>query len=170
MDWVGIGGKAAALFKKYRYVLLVLLAGLVLMALPEGKKAEESPASQAVEETQPARPELQDSLAEILSQVDGAGKVRVLLTQSAGEQILYQTDEDLSTAENSSTVRRETVIIQDSGRAESGLIQQVNPPVYQGAIVLCQGADSAAVRLSIVEAVANATGLTSDKITVLKMK
>jgi hypothetical protein len=42
--------------------------------------------------------------------------------------------------------------------------------VYQGAVVLCQGAADAAVRLAVVEAVSKATGLGADKICVLKMK
>lgn len=170
MDWVGICNKIMDYLKKYRYVLMVLLAGLFLMALPDGKKAVEESAIPAAEDIQTVQPELQDSLAEILSQMEGAGKVQVLLTQAAGEQTLYQTDVDQSTSDTTSDLHRETVIITDSARAENGLIQQVNPPIYKGAIVLCQGADRAAIRLSIVEAVANATGLTSDKITVLKMK
>lgn len=166
MDWVSIKSGAMAYIKKYRYVLLVLLAGIFLMALPEGKKDEAAPpAAESV--TQPG---LQESLAEILSQIAGAGKVEVLLTQSAGEQAVYQTDEDIAAGENTSDIRRQTVLVTDSSREEAGLIKQINPPVYRGAIVLCQGADSAAIRLSIVEAVANATGLTTDKITVLKMK
>jgi stage III sporulation protein AG len=64
----------------------------------------------------------------------------------------------------------ETVIITDAQRAQQGLVKQVNPPVYLGAVVVCQGADRASVRLAIVEAVANATGLGADKISVLKMK
>ena len=169
MDWIELRQKAMELFKKYRYVLLVLLAGIFLMLLPEGKTAtketEQTPTIAAEEAPQ----DLQDSLAEILSQIEGAGKVRVLLTQAAGERTVYQTDEDVSAGESTSDIRRETVIISGADRAESGLVQQVNPPVYQGAIVLCQGADSAAIRLAIVEAVANATGLSSDKISVLKM-
>ena len=167
MDWVAISNKAMDYLKKYRYVLLVLLAGIFLLALPE--KSEETETIPAETETA-ERNSLQDSLAEILSQIQGAGKVRVLLTQAAGEQTIYQTDEDISTGESTSDIRRETVIVTDSNRVESGLIRQINPPTYLGAIVLCQGADSASVRLSIVEAVANATGLTTDKITVLKMK
>jgi len=42
--------------------------------------------------------------------------------------------------------------------------------LYRGAVVVCQGGDNASVRLAVVEAVSNATGLTSDRITVLKMK
>ena len=41
---------------------------------------------------------------------------------------------------------------------------------YTGAVIFCQGADSAGVRLQIVEAVSVYTGLSSNKIMVLKMK
>lgn len=170
MDWVSIRDRAWEFLKKYRYVALVLLAGLILMLLPEGGEDRKEEQSQTVElqETQPTC--LQDSLEDILSQIEGAGKVRVLLTEAAGERTVYQTDEDISTNAETSSVRRETVILSGSDRAENGLVQQVNPPTYLGAIVVCQGADRAAIRLAVVEAVANATGLTSDKITVLKMK
>lgn len=168
MDWVAHSSKWLDLIKKYRYVLLVLLAGIFLMALPESDKTQ--PQTEPVSPVAETKPDLQVSLAEILSQIEGAGKVRVLLTQAAGEKTLYQTDEDITAGENSSDIRRDTVIVTDSDRVQSGLIQQVNPPTYLGAIVLCQGADSASIRLSIVEAVANVTGLSTDKITVLKMK
>jgi len=36
--------------------------------------------------------------------------------------------------------------------------------------VVCQGADRAGVRLAVVDAVKSVTGLSSDRITVLKMK
>lgn len=162
MDWVSLKSNGLDGIKKYRYVLLVVLAGIFLMTLPEGRKESEEP-QQTIETTQPV---LQDSLAEILSQIAGAGKVKVLLTEAAGEQTIYQTDEDHS----SSDIRRQTVLVTNSSREETGLVRQINPPTYQGAIILCQGADSAAIRLSIVEAVANATGLSTDKISVLKMK
>lgn len=165
MDWVALCERGMELLKKYRYVLLVLLAGIFLMALPSGGEKKEAAQETIPAETQ-AEPDLQDSLAEILSQIDGAGKVRVLLTQSAGAQTVYQTDEDIS----DSSVQSDTVVISDSDRVQTGLIRQVNPPTYLGAIVLCQGADKAAIRLAIVEAVANATGLSTNKISVLKMK
>ena len=167
MDWIAVSGKIMDYIKKYRYVLLVLAAGIILMALPE-KKAQTSDSPQPAETAQQLG--LQESLEELLSQMEGAGKVRVLLTQARGEQILYQTNEDTDTAENSSQLRVETVILSGSDRGETGLVQQVNPPKYLGAVVLCQGAGNAAVRLSVVEAVMSATGLTSDKITVLIMK
>lgn len=38
-----------------------------------------------------------------------------------------------------------------------------------GAVVVCEGADSAAVKLSIVKAISSYTGFGSDRITILKM-
>ena len=58
----------------------------------------------------------------------------------------------------------------DSDRNETGLVHQINPPVYLGAVVLAQGADNPVVKLSIVEAVSKVTGLGADKISVLKMQ
>lgn len=168
MDWISVSSKWMDYIKKYRYVALVLLAGLVLMALPEGEDAQEN-TIQAKEETV-CQENLEDALSQILSQIEGAGKVKVLLTEAAGEEILYQTDQDISQSEQGRDDRRETVLVTDTQRSQEGLIRQVNPPQYQGAIVLCQGAGSPAVKLSIAEAVSDATGLTFDRITVLKMK
>ena len=114
--------------------------------------------------------ELEERLSALLSQVSGAGNVQVILTMSSGEETLYQANEDVSTQENGMTTKTDTVTVTDAQRNESGLIRQVNPPVYKGAVVVCQGADNAAVRLAIVDAVGKATGLGADKISVLKMK
>lgn len=165
MDWVSMKERGWESLKKYRYVLLAVLAGLFLMVVPEKKKEPEYRVA-AVS----AEPRLQDSLSEILSKISGAGKVEVLLTEAKGEQMLYQMDEDRTVGENNTDIRRKTVLVTDSGRNETGLLRQIDPPTYQGAVVLCQGADNAKIALAIVEAVADATGLSADKITVLKMK
>ena len=79
-------------------------------------------------------------------------------------------DTDHSSGESGSGIRSNTVTITDSERSQSGLVKQVNPPTYLGAVVICQGADDPEVRLSVVNAVSKATGLGANKISVLKMK
>jgi stage III sporulation protein AG len=103
-------------------------------------------------------------LAAILGQISGVGRVEVLLTEAAGADTVYQVD----TRQNQANA--DTVIITDRNREETGLVKQIFPPVYRGAVVVCQGADSAGVRLNVVDAVKSVTGLSSDCITVLKMK
>ena len=109
-------------------------------------------------------------LGDILSQIHGAGKVQVMLTVASGEETHFQTDIKQSNSEQTDSSQSDTVIITDADRNQAGLIKQINPPVYRGAIIVCQGADSASVRLAIVDAVAKVTGLSADRICVLKMK
>lgn len=159
MDWIARGRELAT---KYRYVLLVILLGIGLMLLPTGSK-ETAPESTMVST---AQRNLQEELGELLAHLEGAGKVRVLLTEAEGERTYYQSDEDSRT----DSTKTDTVLITGSDRAQTGLVQRIDPPKYQGAVVLCQGADRASVRLAVVEAVANATGLPSNRISVLKLK
>ena len=169
MDWVAGKQTIFELLKKYRFAIIVLLAGIALMALPYKEEASENPVPASQEINNQDVP-LQEALEEILGKISGAGKVSVLLTQAAGEETLYQTNENVSSDESGNNSRRETVLVSGSGREETGLIRQVKAPTYLGAVIVCQGADNASVRLAVVEAVRSATGLTSDRISVLKMK
>ena len=161
--------KVMNFIKKYRYVILVLLCGLVLMLIPDFSGSETE--TNIVENTiLPEVRSLGSELEEILSYVDGAGTVKVLVTTAQGEEILYQTDSELYTSDKEQSQKSNTVLITGSDKVQSGLISRVDPPRYLGVIVLCQGAGSSAVRLAIVDAVAKATGLGADSISVLKMK
>ncbi len=159
--------KVPPVLRKYKYAVLILLIGVVLVLLPGGEKSETAVTESAVK-TQSTS--MEEQLSQILSMIRGAGKVQVLLTVAAGEEYLYQTNSDISTSANGSEARTDTVTVTDSQRNDTGLLRQVNPPVYLGAVVVCQGADDPAVRLAITEAVAKLTGLGTDKISVLKMK
>lgn len=167
MDRIDISAKAKELFGKYKYVLLVLGLGILLMTLPEGSP---HPPQQETPATQPDAMNREEKLEAILSQISGVGKVQVLLTEASAAETVYQTDEDRSTTSDSASLKLKTVTVTDSSREEKGLVRTITPPVYLGAIIVCQGGDSPSVRLSIVEAVSNVTGISSDRITVLKMK
>ena len=164
MDRSALKNKITGLVKEYRYAAIILAVGLLLMLLPFGGKDEMEVSMP--QETQSTTEDLQDRLAEILSMVQGAGKVKVLLTQARGEQTVYQSD----IQERENTLTEDTVIVTGLDRSQHGLICQRVPPKYLGAVIVCQGADKAVVRLALVEAVSNATGLSTDAITVLKMK
>lgn len=147
--------KIRSWIRQYRYVLVVLLAGLALMLLPQ--RAETSP---VLQETPKTEPDMETRLEEILCRIQGAGSVAVMLTEETGAETVYQTDGE----------RSDTVLVTDASRSQQGLVRTQHPPSYRGVIVVCSGADRAAVRLAITQAVANVTGLGTDRITVLKME
>lgn len=166
MDRLALPKTVSAFFEKYKYVLLVIAIGLALMLWPAKKSDGVSVPSQA----QPAQQlSLTEELSGILAQIRGVGRVRVMLTEQSGSQTHYQTDTSGTQDTDSTTHDSRTVLI-TSGGSEAGLITSVSPPVYLGAIVVCQGADDPAVRLAVSQAVSSVTGITTDRISVLKMK
>lgn len=146
---------------KYKYPILVLLLGLGLMLLPGRETAEPAPVPA---ETAPAD-SLEQRLEALLSQIQGAGQVRVLLTEDTSRETVYQTDLQADDSGRS----EDTVLVEDSDRNETGLVRRTLEPRYRGAVILCQGADIPGVKLAIVEAVRCVTGLGADEISVQKL-
>ncbi len=167
MDLKQMKSKALTAVTKHKYALAIVVLGLILMLLPMGGEKEKAQPVQVQQETAGEDPG--QALEALLSKIDGAGKVEVLLTYASGSLTVYQEDVDIKEGDNG-TSRYDTVIIRGENGVETGLVQQVIPAKYLGAVVLCQGANKPAVKLAIVEAVSKATGLGADQISVLKMK
>ena len=152
---------------KYKYVMIVILAGAILMILPDNigstKKAE-------IISSEPASTDEAGKLATVLSMIQGAGRVEVYLSVEQGERTIYQTDNTYSENDGRLDRKEQTVLVSDQTRREEGLILQRIPAKYSGAVVIAQGGADPGVKLAIVEAVSKATGLGADKISVLKMK
>lgn len=150
----------------YKYALIVLVLGVVLMMLPvKDREAAEQVTKQPVNE----QPALSDQLEELLSKIHGAGRTEVLLTQSCGPSVEYQMNTQIRQEGTSEERKSDTVLRSTGSGTEEALITSTAYPEYRGAVVLCEGAESAAVRLCIVQAVSSLTGLGSDKIAVIKM-
>ena len=161
MDGFAPKQRINALFAKYKYPILVVLVGLGLLLLP-GREASPVP-----EPPEPVSERgLEQRLEELLSQVQGAGQVRVLLTEDTGRETVYQTDIQ---SDSDSRRSEDTVLVEDSSRNETGLVRRTLEPRYRGAVILCQGADIPGVKLAIVEAVRCVTGLGADEISVQKL-
>ena len=113
---------------------------------------------------------LEERLSAVLRLVDGAGDVRVILSIAAGEEVVYQTNINHNTSDNTENIKHDTVMVSSVDRSTTGLVKQIIPMIYKGAVVICNGADDPVVRLSIVEAISKLTGLGANQISVLKMK
>ena len=156
---------------RYKYVLLVMAAGVLLLLLPSagGGNEEPQPVTANVEEDFSVEA-LEEKLADTLSRIDGAGGVQVVLTVKSGmRRVLAQ---DSSVDQDGSAVQRESqtvVISAGSGMQETVLVQQVYPQ-FQGALVVAEGGGDPVIRLKLTEAVAALTGLGADKISICKGK
>ena len=164
MEIGNIKDKVIHFTKKYKYVIAVVAVGMVLMLIPTPtEKKTVSPTGKKTEAKAEAS-STEEELAEILSKIKGAGKVAVYLSTAEGEKTVYQTNE------NGTDGKYDTVTVTDAQRNQYGLVKQVNPPRYRGAIIVCEGANEPTIRYAITDAVAKVTGLGANQISVLVMK
>lgn len=174
------GGRRAApgltaLIGRYKYVLLVLLAGVVCLLWPSGRDRPPSPvtAEEAAESSQEDITALQREMESILGKIQGVGQLQLMLTLERGtERRLAENGElDYSgtpAAPDSYRRSSETVVLSQSGSGESVVVVEEICPRFRGALVVCEGGDLPSVRLAVVEAVSALTGLGSDRISVVK--
>lgn len=170
MEVTGLQKKLVSFTRKYKYLILILVFGLILMMLPDKISVDEENTSSTAAIECKNEESVSNQLEKILSEIKGAGKVSVMVTVASGEETVYQTDDRLSGSETSDTADKTTVIVTDEDRNQLGLIKEVKSPKYQGAIVVCDGASDPIVRLAVVEAVSKVTGLGADRISVLSRK
>lgn len=154
---------------EYKYVFIVIAAGILLLLWPSGQER-----SRSGETGLPAAREdfdleaLEEKMSSVLSQVEGAGQVTVALTLKSGMERVLASDRETSAEQNGrGSWTTETVILDGETGEETVLLSQ-NYPTFQGAVVVCPGAGDANVRLLLTQAVSALTGLGADRITVCK--
>ena len=138
------------LWKKYKFVLLVVLVGIILMLLPvssQTKETEENKSQIPQESFDLAA--MEQRMEEVLGKIDGVGKLRLMLTLQSGTRLTLAED----TQRDQERTQRETVTLNRGSGNQEIVVTNRYYPVYQGAVVVCQGADSSAVRLAVTETV-----------------
>ena len=92
MDITSFGEKLKGWIIRFRYPILVLAAGVVLLTVPgkvKTSQTQDTPTTQVMSNS-----DLSAELTEILRQISGVGEVKVLLTVSKGEKIEQATVTD----------------------------------------------------------------------------
>ena len=124
---------------------------------------------------------LVSDLENILSNINGVGQVKVMVTYSETSKVMpvyneesteentEETDSEGGTRKVTQTDTRKEVIYEESDGNKSLITQSVVSPKIEGAIITAEGANDANVKNNIIEAVSAVTGLATHKIQVFKM-
>lgn len=125
---------------------------------------------------------LQKNVENILSNIEGVGRVSVLITYSESSQTVAMYNENLK---DSSTEEKDdkgaTRIIKQTDTSKDIIYKEVNGekipitqktinPKIEGAVITAEGATNATIKTNIIQAVEAATGLATHKIQVFEMK
>ena len=152
-------------------ILLALLLGILLLAAGRSfsdSKEKEMPQAMAAAETADCATERR--MAEILSKIQGAGQVDVMLTYRQTEEKTIAHNE--TREENGESLRTEqtAILLEDGDGATRPLVLTETGPVVEGVVIAAQGADHPAVAAALNQAAQALLDVPAHKVAVLKMK
>ena len=115
---------------------------------------------------------IENKLIEVLSKVDGAGAVSVMVTVDGSPELIYANEQDKTTSSNSSGTTSSSTysspIIIDANGSSSALVMTEVLPAVKGVIVVSSGAGNVATRLNLLNAVSTLLDISIEQVTVLK--
>ena len=111
---------------------------------------------------------LEQRLSLHLSEIDGVGRISVMITIDTNWEIEYNKDIKKIIEGDKNDYNEQTVLIQDSARNEIPLIKREISPRIRGAAIVCDGADNPLVEAKIIETVKTVLGIPVNRISVAK--
>lgn len=147
--------------KSIVYIGIIFAIGILLMSNTPKTAVRKGNAKQA---------DISGQLEKILSQVEGAGEVKVLISySSSGEKILaYDSEEENRAEEGRDEKNVKNQVVYDSSRTPFVLTEYM--PEVQGVIIAAQGADNENVKNQLIKGTMALLDIDEHKIEVLKMK
>ena len=115
--------------------------------------------------------QLETKLESVLSQIKGAGNVKVMITLDGSPELVYAMDSNEKVSNNtggSTTTSSSTpILVQTNGTTSPLILTEVLPKV-KGVIVVSSGANDISIKLDILNSVSTLLDISTDKINVLK--
>lgn len=161
-------------------VLLLVIAMPVDRAKKQGEKTVLTEASSEKDEKQTgendedtATEALEKRLEEVLSLIDGAGKVRVMITlKDTGEKVV-EKDTTRRTDSNATGTQGQDMtsssVYERDGSVETPYISNELTPQVEGVLVVAQGGGNSIVKQHLLQSVMALFPLEAHKITIVKM-
>ena len=151
-------------------ILLALLLGILLLAAGRSFSDSKEEVPQTVAAAETADRATERRMAEILSKIQGAGQVDVMLTYRQTEEKTIAHNE--TREENGEALRTEqtAILLEEGDGATQPLVLTEMGPVVEGVVIAAQGADSPAVAAALNQAAQALLDVPAHKVAVLKMK
>ena len=118
----------------------------------------------------------------ILSKINGVGKVKVYITYSQTSQIIPMYNEDISQKDTQEadtqggtrkvveTDTKKEIVYDEKSGTKTIITQSIVSPKIEGAIITAEGGNNTNTKANIIQAVEAVTGLPTHKIQVFEME
>ena len=174
--------------KKGSMILLIIgFAGIALILISDllpsfTSKTNSSTSGTGITTTSAYAKQLESELTGIVGQIDGVGRIHVMVTVESGVQYVYEqnqksTDDTSVTSQNDGSTQKQTntdseanpVIVQNNNGGQQALIKTELQPTIMGVVIVCDGGDNPVVQESITNTVMSALNVSADHISVCKL-
>ena len=160
--------------RKLALIIAVGFLGIMLISLSEVKnikteKNEETTTESVQLSVDEYTLSLEERLTDLLSSIEDAGQVKVMVTLKSSDESVYAVNENIKNDNDSNSYSNSFVIIENKSVKE-GIKLKVLEPQVQGVAVVCSGGDNPIVISRIKEAITAVLGIGSNNVSVSKMK
>lgn len=149
---------------KHIELILLLIFAIVLVVIYSSTKSKTNASATITSSEELTAQEysqyLENKLASILSNISGAGTVKVMITLDGGMKHEYAKEsEEITTSNevggstNTKTTKNEKVVLVSINGKSTPLIVKESYPDVCGVVVVCMGASNAQVKLNIMKAI-----------------
>jgi len=150
--------------KKFHYVLIVIFSIIAIFVLLFGFNNEKE-SDQTVFNSDNYVSALENRLSKTLSEVDGAGKVSVIITVESGMETIIATEKTISETNGSKETVESPIIV----NGKTVVLKELYPKI-SGVVIVAEGADNIAVMQKIQQATVSLLDVELNRIEILTMK
>lgn len=176
--------KVGKLFKSEKfskYLIICGAVGILLLFFSEMPIKSKKPPKADNSDVEYVR-DLEEKLKNMISDLEGAGETKIMITLENGVEYKYafqerksqDISEDIQNEDNKSLQKRDSsennYIIIDGEKGREALVERKIQPKIRGVAVLCRGGDSAAVKNEVIQLVTTVLDIPSTKVSVSKLK
>lgn len=164
----------------FLFGILLLFGSSHFLTPKEAENSKEQNATSTTAQTEmtkePIRTEhtLEQQMERVLSQIEGAGQVKVMLTYRTTKENVWEKEEISEQIkkgeEQSNRLEQKVVLAEDSKGIQSPLMVTEYAPQVEGVVIVAQGGDNPAVSQALNSAAQALLEVPAHKIAVLKMK
>ena len=169
---------------KKRTVLIIMgLAGMVLIFISNYTEmsdntgaADEPVISDNFISAKEYKQQLEEELSDIISSIEGAGNVKIMITMESGTEDIYAVEKNITErrqskndeySSDSETEYKEgqvyVIIKNKNGTEQAVLLKQVMPKI-RGVLVVCDGGGDPVTKEKITQAVSGVLNISSGKV------
>ena len=150
--------------KKTALIIFAAVLGMLLILL--SGPTEENSAEKVIDEEKFEIEQCEEKLQKLLSSVEGAGRVKVMITYETSDENVFAYNKDESYRENEQKFSSDYILVKNGGN-ETGLKLKTVYPEVKGVAVVCDGANNPVTKEQIISVISALFDISTKNISVV---